>query len=82
MTRQIRYLLVNRVDRIGEWIENIIMCYGYHVEYGSREQFVQDFTNWCNNIPKGERYILPKYIYRYSKSLNRQDVNSMCNDDT
>lgn len=63
-----------RVDRIGEWIENIIMCYGYHVEYGSREQFVQDFTNWCNNIPKGERYILPKYIYRYSKSLNRQDV--------
>ena len=63
-----------RADHIWEWIENIIIAFGYHTHNHTILRFRDDFSFWCDHIPKGEKYILPRYIYKYSKSIQLREM--------
>lgn len=60
-----------KLDRLHEWIENIVIEYSIHIRDGTVKEFESNFRLWCNNISdSGNKYIVPSSIFKHSKQLD------------
>lgn len=61
-----------KLERMHEWVEDIVIEYGIHIRDGTESEFIEDFVTWCKSLSESKsNYIVPQPIFQHSKELDR-----------
>lgn len=57
------------MKRIPNWIRDIVVLYGYHLETDTIDEFKVSFNSWIANIPiENNNYAVPYEVYKFEKA--------------
>lgn len=65
-----------KLERMHEWIEDIVIEYGINIRDGTESEFVEEFVSWCKSLSKTKsKYIVPQSVFQHSKELNENSAS-------
>lgn len=61
------------MKRLPNWVRDIVILYGYHLETDSLSEFLQTFQKWIDDVDAGtNNYAVPYEIYMMNKKPSKE----------